>query len=276
MNQSPRLPRKAVLTPNLHHGRQDLCNLESRTSTDHRSKESEEQKIQSVQPRVEGFDPQDGEKQSTSSYARSIPTYNAQNVHYIVETGIVCCTCGKCLHRSERNLQLNKERCDVWSIPKFVIKIYPMELDTDQLKGSESNAKPTHAQKRPGRKSATPYWKDSKKKSLYRDPLTKIGWDENVILAYGEIAKDDQSYNATRGERNRNENSSKLKFKTKAAHGPLDQRDDYKEAKETCKKLYKEHAASAGCGNLPIHPQQQVRRMVQPAVRRLRRGLVST
>ena len=58
--QSPRLPRKAVLTPNLHHGRQDLSNLESRTSTDHRSKESEEPKIQSVQPRVEGFDPQDG------------------------------------------------------------------------------------------------------------------------------------------------------------------------------------------------------------------------
>ena len=40
--QSPRLPRKAVLKPNLHHGRQDRSNLEARTSVDHQSKESEE------------------------------------------------------------------------------------------------------------------------------------------------------------------------------------------------------------------------------------------
>ena len=39
--QAPRLPRKAVLTPNLHHGRQELSNLEARTSTDHQSKQSE-------------------------------------------------------------------------------------------------------------------------------------------------------------------------------------------------------------------------------------------
>ena len=42
VNQSPRLPRKAVLKPNLHHGRQDLSNLEARTSVDHQSRESEE------------------------------------------------------------------------------------------------------------------------------------------------------------------------------------------------------------------------------------------
>ena len=40
--QSPRLPRKAVLKPNLHHGRQDRSNLEARTSVDHQCKESEE------------------------------------------------------------------------------------------------------------------------------------------------------------------------------------------------------------------------------------------
>ena len=37
--QSPRLPRKAVLKLNLHHGRQDLHNLEARASVDHQSKE---------------------------------------------------------------------------------------------------------------------------------------------------------------------------------------------------------------------------------------------
>ena len=39
--QSPRLPRKVVFKPNLHHGRQDRSSLEARTSVDH-SKESEE------------------------------------------------------------------------------------------------------------------------------------------------------------------------------------------------------------------------------------------
>ena len=42
VHQSPRLQRKAVLKPNLHHGRQDRSNLEARTSADHQSKESEE------------------------------------------------------------------------------------------------------------------------------------------------------------------------------------------------------------------------------------------
>ena len=40
--QSPRLPRKAVLKPNLHHGRQDRSHLEARTSVDQQSKESGE------------------------------------------------------------------------------------------------------------------------------------------------------------------------------------------------------------------------------------------
>ena len=40
--QSPRLPERAVLVPNLHHGRQDSANFEARTSVDHQSKDSEE------------------------------------------------------------------------------------------------------------------------------------------------------------------------------------------------------------------------------------------
>ena len=40
--QSPRLPQKAVLKPNLYHGRQDSSSFEARTSVDHQSKGSEE------------------------------------------------------------------------------------------------------------------------------------------------------------------------------------------------------------------------------------------
>ena len=36
----PRLPQRAVFTPNLSHGRQDLSTFEARTSVDHQSKES--------------------------------------------------------------------------------------------------------------------------------------------------------------------------------------------------------------------------------------------
>ena len=80
-----------------------------------------------------------------------------------------------------------------------------------------------------------------------RDSLTHIVWDENTCIAYDEIAKEDHSYVATRGERSRNEKS-------------LHQRDDNQEAKKTCNKLYKEYAATAECGNTRIiHPQEHVR-----------------
>ena len=37
---TPRLPRRTLLTPNLHRGRQDLSNPKARTSADHQSKRS--------------------------------------------------------------------------------------------------------------------------------------------------------------------------------------------------------------------------------------------
>ena len=45
---------------------------------------------------------------------------------------------------------------------------------------------------------------------------------------------------------------------SEGANGPLDQRDDCKEAKKTCNRLYRKYAATAGCGNTGIHPQDQV------------------
>ena len=46
---------------------------------------------------------------------------------------------------------------------------------------------------------------------------------------------------------------------SEGANGPVDQRSDFKEAKKTCDKLHREHAATARCGNTRIHPQEQVR-----------------
>ena len=94
---------------------------------------------------------------------------------------------------------------------------------------------------------------------LYRDSQIKIGWDENTCIAYDEIAREDHSYAVTRWERSGNENSWKLVLNSEGANGPVDQRYDYQEAEETCDKSYRKYAATAGCGNTGIHPQEQVR-----------------
>ena len=39
MYQSPQLPQRSVLKPNLHYGRQDTANFEARASVDHLSRE---------------------------------------------------------------------------------------------------------------------------------------------------------------------------------------------------------------------------------------------
>ena len=68
------------------------------------------------------------------------------------EAGIVYCTCGKCLQPSERNRQLNKVRCDVLSIPGYVI-------DMDQLCGRTSTTTRTTCSRKPRRNSAVLFWK---------------------------------------------------------------------------------------------------------------------
>ena len=79
------------------------------------------------------------------------------------------------------------------------------------------------------------------------------------IIQYDEIALEDHSYIATRLERSRNENSWKLSLNAEGIQGPLNQRSDFKQAKQTCKRLYQEHTAITGDGNKPIPPKQQVR-----------------
>ena len=103
-----------------------------------------------------------------------------------------------------------------------------------------------------------------------RDSLSNIGWDENTCTAYDKIARKDHSHDATRGERNRNENSWRLALNAEGANGPLDQRDENEEAKKTCNKLYKECAATARRGNTTIHLQEQT----QPTIRRTRKRFI--
>ena len=81
---------------------------------------------------------------------------------------------------------------------------------------------------------------------LYRGSLSKVGWNEENIMEYDNIALEDHSYTATREERRRNENSWKLSLNAEGANGPMDQRDVFEDAKEICERPYHEHTAISG------------------------------
>ena len=97
------------------------------------------------------------------------------------------------------------------------------------------------------------------KDDLCRGSLSKLGWNEETIMEYDKIALEDHSYTATKEEIRRNDNSWKLSLNAKGANGPVDQRDDFNDAKEMCERPCYEHTAITGCGNTPNPPQQQVR-----------------
>ena len=86
---------------------------------------------------------------------------------------------------------------------------------------------------------------------FYLGSLSKLGCNEETIMEYDKIALEDHSYTA--------ENSCKLSLNAESAHGPMDQRDVLKDAKEICERPYRANTAITGCGNTPIPPQQQVR-----------------
>ena len=67
-----------------------------------------------------------------------------------------------------------------------------------------------------------------------------IGWNEEGVMKFDKIALEDNSYTATREERSRNESSWKLLLNAEGVQGPLNQRSDFKEAKQTCKRLCRE------------------------------------
>ena len=300
MYQSPKSRTQA----DLHHGRQDLSNLEARTSVDHQSKESEvygetrseefeEIRSGNIDFRIQSLphstvrmeddvrreavkklihtnresmmaDLNENQKFNLFSEMSKESIRSKGNTGYFEmceisskvqcpdcsrywETGIVYCTCGKCLQPSERNRQLNKERFDVLSIPNYLIKKNPSHgARHGPTERHRIYHKAHNMLRKAHKRSTTPYWKDSRT-ILY------------TCIAYDEIAKADHTHVATKGERSRHENSWGLILNAEGANGPLDQRDDYTEAKKTCNKLYKEYAATAGCGNTTIHHQEQVR-----------------
>ena len=106
--------------------------------------------------------------------------------------------------------------------------------------------KHTTCSRKPRRNSAVPSWTGGTKTIFTGVHCQKLDGMKKNIMEYDKIALEENSCTATSEERRRNENSWKLSSNAEGAHGPLDQRDDLKDAKEICKRLYCEHTAITG------------------------------
>ena len=79
--------------------------------------------------------------------------------------------------------------------------------------------------------------------------MSTIGWTEEHIVQYDELALEDHSFSATPQERARYGKN----------WGPMNQRPDFVEAKREMKRLHDEHVKETSEGNTPIHPVQRSR-----------------
>ena len=86
----------------------------------------------------------------------------------------------------------------------------------------------------------------------YRKSLSEIGWTEEQIIQYDELALEDHSYIATIEERTRNEKSCVLKLNKEGVQGPMNQRLDFVEAKRKMKRLHGERVKETSEKNTPF------------------------
>ena len=114
--------------------------------------------------------------------------------------------------------KLDKKNYDALPIPGYVIQMNPTrgakhgasERQRMYYKAKEMMQKarePGHG----GQESILESWL---KDDDYRKSLSEIGWTEEQIIQYDELALEDHTYIATRGERDRNEKSWVLKLNT--------------------------------------------------------------
>ena len=76
------------------------------------------------------------------------------------------------------------------------------------------------------------------KDDKYRKSLSDIGWTEEQLIQYDELALGDHSHIATPKERTRNEKHWVLSLNKEGVQGPLNQRPDFVEAKRELKRLH--------------------------------------
>ena len=130
------------------------------------------------------------------------------------EVGIVYCTSGKYLQPTERNRQMNKERCAtccqflVMSLkenPSHGARHGPSMRQTMYFKAHDMLRK-ARSNKNGNCKTLLERWKRDEQ---YRKSLSDTGWTEEQIKQYDALALEDHFYVATPEERGRKKNSRK-------------------------------------------------------------------
>ena len=125
----------------------------------------------------------------------------------------------------QRTKQLDKKNFDALSIPGYVIKknvhrgakhgaSERQRMYTGAMEMLQKARQPKHG----GYKTILERWHND---DQYRKSLSEIGWTEEQIIQYDELALEDRSYIATRGERDRNEKSWVLMLIKEGAQGPM-------------------------------------------------------
>ena len=175
------------------------------------------------------------------------------------EIGIVYCEYGKCMQPTEKNRQFNKDRFDMLSLPGYVRKKNqsrgPIIASNNVSEGTRYVEKSQTSKEWSLPNILERWYKDAK----YRADLPEHGWTEEQIRQYGALALEDQSYEATPGEKRRWEKNGRIVLNKEGKQGSMKQRPDFREAKQVHRQLYKEHAESTGEGIDPIHPAHQAR-----------------
>ena len=116
------------------------------------------------------------------------------------------CSCGRCLKPSQSTKKLYKKNFDALSIPGYVIrksllhgaKHGASERQRQYYKAMEMLQKarqPKHGgYKPPSMVDTKPLWKDGTRDDKYRKSMSEIGWTEEQIIQYDELALEDHSF----------------------------------------------------------------------------------
>ena len=171
--------------------------------------------------------------------------------------------CGRSLKPSQRTKQSDKKNHDALSIPGYVVK---KNLTHGAKHGAPERQRMYYKAKdvlqitrQPKHGGYETILERLYKDDQYRNFLSDIGWNEEQIIQYDELALEDHHFFATTEERTRNEKNWVLLLNKEGVRGPLNQRPDFVASKRELKRLHNEHVKETSKRNTPIHPIQRTR-----------------
>ena len=152
--------------------------------------------------------------------------------------------------------KLNSGRCDVPSVPPYVIEKGPSH---GRRHGNTERQRIYHQAHGSSRKATKKGHKSIQDRFLrcatYRQSQLNIGWTEEHCARLDEIDAEGRAYIDTAAERARRENTWILELNSSGPNGPMNQREDYKEAKKNVNVYIKK----SGHAHHRLHLRKQVR-----------------